>query len=125
VSEVYLFQIASRRSQWLDARQSLIADNVANANTPAYQARDLKPFSAVLDSAEITMTTTDPLHIAATQVDLNPASAEDSDATNATLSGNSVNLEQEMINLGEVSRDSTMTNNIKRVFHQMMLSVLK
>ena len=50
MSEVYLFQLATQRTQWLHARQSLIAGNVANANTPGYSARDLVPFTAVLDS---------------------------------------------------------------------------
>jgi flagellar basal-body rod protein FlgB len=125
VSEVYLFQIASQRTQWLHTRQSLIASNVANANTPAYQARDLQPFSAALDSAQVTMSTTNPAHLSPSQVEVDPARPEDADGSNATLSGNSVNLQQEMIKLGEVGRDSTMTNNIKKVFHQMMLSALK
>ncbi len=42
-----------------------------------------------------------------------------------TLSGNTVNLEQQMINLGEVNRDFSMTANIRRAFHQLILSALK
>ena len=42
-----------------------------------------------------------------------------------TLSGNTVNLEQQMINLGDVNRDYTMTANIRRAFHQLLLSALK
>jgi flagellar basal-body rod protein FlgB len=38
VSQVYLLELASQRSQWLSTRQSLIAGNVANANTPQYRA---------------------------------------------------------------------------------------
>lgn len=43
-----VFAVAERRLQWLDQRQSVLAQNIANANTPGYQASDLKPFSAVL-----------------------------------------------------------------------------
>ena len=42
-----------------------------------------------------------------------------------TLSGNSVNLEQEMIKLGDVNRAYSMGTNIKRAIHQMMMSALK
>ena len=125
MSQVYLFQIASQRTQWLSTRQSLIADNVANASTPGYQARDLPPFSAVLDHTQVSMATTDPAHMTPTQSDFDPARPEDEDGANATISGNSVNLQDEMIKLGEVSREYSETTNIKKIFHQMMLSALK
>jgi len=38
---------------------------------------------------------------------------------------NTVNLEQQMINLGDVNRDYTMSANIRRAFHQLLLSALK
>jgi flagellar basal-body rod protein FlgB len=125
VSQVYLFQLASQRTQWLSTRQSLIAGNVANANTPGYQARDLQPFSAVLDHTAVSMATTNPAHLAPSQADFNPAKPEDDDAANATLSGNCVNLQDEMIKLGDVNRDYSATTSIKKIFHQMMLSALK
>ena len=60
VSQPYVLQLASQRTQWLSARESLIASNVANANTPGYQAIDLQPFSAVLDSTQVSMVSTNP-----------------------------------------------------------------
>ncbi len=125
MSQPYVFQLATERAQWLSARQSLIASNVANANTPAYRATDLQPFSAVLDSTQISMVTTNPAHFAPTQDDLTSARVVESDPSDETLSGNSVRLEQEMMKLGEVNRDYSMGTNIKRAIHQMMLSALK
>ena len=49
----------------------------------------------------------------------------ESDTLKSTLSGNSVHLEDEMMKLSEVNRDYALTNNIKRVIHQMLLSTLK
>src|ERR1044072_2825096 len=40
---VPLFSLLSGRMSWLSARQSVLAENVANADTPNYIARDLKP----------------------------------------------------------------------------------
>ncbi|MFZ1963242.1 MAG: flagellar basal body rod protein FlgB [Roseiarcus sp.] len=125
MSPLYVLQLASQSAQWLSARQSLIATNVANANTPGYRAVDLQPFSAVLDSTQITMATTNPAHMTATQTDFAAARVVESDSTDETLSGNSVNLEQEMIKLGDVNRAYSMDTNIKRAIHQLMMSAAK
>ena len=71
------------------------------------------------------MTTTNPAHITPTQDELTSARVVENDASDQTLSGNSVHLEQEMIKLGDVNRDYSMSTNIKRAIHQMMMSALK
>src|SRR6266478_707903 len=45
-----LFSLISGRMSWLSARQSVLAENVANGDTPNFVARDLKPvdFQSVL-----------------------------------------------------------------------------
>ena len=43
-----LFDLADRRLAYLQHRQQVLAQNVANANTPGYRARDLEPFAAAL-----------------------------------------------------------------------------
>ena len=39
-----MFGLIKQRLNWLNQRQEVIANNVANANTPAFLARDLKAF---------------------------------------------------------------------------------
>lgn len=34
-----LFQLASQRMQWLGARQQVVSENIANADTPGYQRK--------------------------------------------------------------------------------------
>ncbi len=125
MSQPYVFQLASQSAQWLSARQSLIASNVANANTPGYRALDLQPFSAVLDSTQVAMVTTNPAHMTPTQEEFASARVAESDSSDETLSGNSVRLEDEMIKLGDVNRAYSMGTNIKRAIHQMLMSALK
>ena len=125
MSQLYVLQLASQSAQWLSARQSLIASNVANANTPGYRALDLQPFSAVLDSTQVTMVTTNPAHMTPTQEEFASARVVESDSPDETLSGNSVNLEEEMIKLGDVNREYSIGTNIKRAIHQMLMSALK
>ena len=65
VQPVYLFDLAFQRSQWLSVRQSAIAENIANVNTPSYRARDVEPFETVLDKTELAMAATQLGHICA------------------------------------------------------------
>lgn len=125
MSQPYVFQLASQRTQWLSTRETLIAGNVANANTPGYQATDLEPFSSVLASTHMSMATTSPLHLTPSQDELNAAHVINDESSDETISGNTVRLEDEMMKLGEVNRDYSMSSNIKRTLHQMIMSVLK
>jgi flagellar basal-body rod protein FlgB len=61
----------------------------------------------------------------ATQADFTSSRVVESDSADETLSGNSVNLEQEMIKLGDVNRAYSMDTNIKRAIHQLMMSAAK
>ena len=125
MSQPYVLQLAAQRTQWLSARDELIAANIANANTPGFQATDLQPFSAVLDSAQVSMVSTNPAHMTPEGDQFAEARVVESSGPETTLSGNSVDVENEMVKLGEVNRDYTMATNIKRVIHQMMMSALK
>jgi len=125
VSQPYVLQLAAQRTQWLSSRDELIAANIANANTPDFQATDLRPFSAVLDSAQVSMVSTNPAHMTPSGDGFAEARVVESDGPETTLSGNSVDVENEMMKLGEVNRDYTMATNIKRVIHQMIMSALK
>lgn len=125
MSQPYVFKLASQRTEWLSTRETLIAGNVANANTPGYRATDLQPFSAVLNNTEVSMATTNPMHMTPSQDELNAARVVETEPSDETVSGNSVRLENEMMKLGDVNRDYSMGTNIKRSLHQMMLSVLK
>jgi flagellar basal-body rod protein FlgB len=122
---IYLFQLASQKAEWLSTRQTAVASNVANANTPGYRALDVEPFSTVLDASPIAMASTNPAHLSSSEAARGAVREVETDPSEETLSGNSVNLEHEMINLGEVNRDFSMTANIRRAFHQLLLSALK
>ena len=41
--EIPLLSMLKERMGWLNQRQNLLSQNVANADTPGYTARDLKP----------------------------------------------------------------------------------
>jgi flagellar basal-body rod protein FlgB len=68
-SRIELFDLAERRMAWLDRRAAVLAENVANADTPGWQSRDLKPFSVALGQAGVTLLRTDSMHLAGTTAD--------------------------------------------------------
>jgi flagellar basal-body rod protein FlgB len=125
VSTPYVFQIAAQSAAWQSARQSAIAANVANANTPGYRAVDLKPFSVTLAATELEMSATNPMHMAPAPAESGALREVAIDPAQETLSGNSVNIEKEMMKLGDVNRGYALTTNIARVFQHMLVSVLK
>jgi len=45
LDQIPLFSLLKQKLSWSSARQSVLAQNVANSHTPGYEARDLKPFT--------------------------------------------------------------------------------
>jgi flagellar basal-body rod protein FlgB len=90
---IYLFQVASQKSEWLSARQTAVASNVANANTPGYRALNVQPFSAVLDTLPLAVTATNAGHMTPTLSPIDSLREIETDPSEETLSGNTVNLE--------------------------------
>ena len=117
---VFLASLASSQAQWLAARQTTIASNVANANTPGYQARDVTPFSTTLDQTALSLSATNPRHIDA-GAELAPTQKiSKTDSWEIFHSGNSVALEQEMMKAGEVNQGYALNTAIVKAFSRMV-----
>src|SRR3954453_3699848 len=125
VGPLYLFELASSQARWLELRQSTIAANVANANTPGFKARDVEPFNKVLDAMPVRLAMTSPLHMQVSAVDTDTRATTKKDSWDVVHSGNSVSLEQEMVKGSDVSRDYSMNSAVVRSFHRMLLSSAK
>jgi flagellar basal-body rod protein FlgB len=122
---LYLFELASSQARWLEVRQSTIAANVANANTPGFKARDVEPFNKVLDATPVRLAQTSPAHMQLSPTETDARATAKKDSWEVVHSGNSVSLEQEMVKGGEVNRDYSMNSAIVRSFHRMLLSSAK
>lgn len=116
ITDIPLFSMLRNRLGYLSDRQNVIAENIANANTPDFVARDVKPFSlgahmngggagagGQLAAAAPVMTR--PGHMAGTvrkstndQAYGKAVKARDSEVT---LDGNGVVLEEQMLKLTE------------------------
>ena len=85
----------------------------------------MQPFSALLNASPIALASTDPATSRRPNLADRSLREVEPEPGEESLSGNTVNLEQQMIKLGDVSRDFSMTANIRRAFHQLLLSALK
>ena len=120
---IHLFDITSQHNQWLANRQSLIASNIANANTTGYKAVDLKPFEEILNATKLEMTATTPGHMLPDP----PTSAASADKRAGSTwdivhSGNSVTLEKELMKAGEVNGAYSLNTSVLKSFERMMLT---
>ncbi|MCX8253450.1 Flagellar basal body rod protein FlgB [Beijerinckiaceae bacterium RH AL1] len=123
---IYLLGLASRKSAWLSVRQSAVAENVANMNTPGYQQKDVKPFADVLAQTHLQMASTDAGHLPVTDTaGVDGTTSDDDGGFEVTESGNTVGIETQMGKAGEIQRDYALTTNIVRSFHNMLMASLK
>lgn len=102
-----LFSALTDKMRWHQARQGVLAENVANADTPNYVERDLKAFSfgeEMTSSAKFTVSTTSPTHIAISSGGESRYGTESS-PFEVTPSGNGVNLEDEMMKVASNEMD--------------------
>jgi flagellar basal-body rod protein FlgB len=119
---VNLFELATRQARWLSVRQSSVAGNIANVNTPGFRATDVEPFEQVLDKNRVAMATTHPTHIALGATRDQFAVRETADKDAAMLpSDNTVVLEDEMLKAGEVAKAYELNTAIVKAFHRMIL----
>ena len=125
MTDIYLFGLSSRRAEWLANRQTIVAENIANVNTPGYKSKDIQGFSDAMQSTQLAMAGTSSLHMAATggrSVDVEEQRENEWDVTH---SGNSVTLEQELLKSGEVSTQYTLNASIAKAFHRFFLTSIK
>ena len=111
---VPLFSLLTDRMSWLSTRQSVLAQNVANADTPNFVARDIKPmdFEAMVSNQKASsLSVTNVRHIDIHAQRGNDFEEEDAQGEGGTPGGNVVSVEQEMIKLSDTQiQYQTATN---------------
>lgn len=122
---VHLFSLASDQAKWLSLRQTAVSQNVANANTPGYAAVDVTPFQEVLDRTNLTLTSTQPGHIALPEMDARAAKVKKSKSWSVTHSKNSVSLEQEMIKGAQINGAFSLNRNLVSTFGRMLTAAVR
>ena len=109
VADLPLFSVLKSRMRWLEERQKVLAENVANADTPRYRARDLKQldFNAELNATmqPVRLAATAPGHIAAPAGEASGHPQGPRGGFETKPSRNAVVLEDEMMKVAETQMD--------------------
>ena len=122
---IQLFELASRQAEWLSVRQNAVASNIANANTPAFQAKDVKPFDYVLQNTQLPMSATNARHFTDAPGDTYVVSSAADNGAASQLSGNSVDLSEELMKEGAIKRDYDLNAGVVKAFNKMMLAAVR
>jgi len=102
--KLQIFKMAHAMAQHAGARQSVLARNIANADTPGYTARDIAPFAeSYKGDAAFAQRATRPGHFGDTAGGY-AVQARAGDAAMSDPNGNSVALEHEMLKAVDAKR---------------------
>jgi len=111
VSNIGLFALAEKRLSWLDKRQELLAGNIANADTPGWQPRDLGGFAESLALAGAgSPAMTQPGHLAGTSGGA-AGTAIPRPAAKAP-DGNAVSLDEQLMKVADTEATQEMVTNL-------------
>ena len=113
-----LFQRMSDRMGWLNARQDVLSQNVANADTPSYTPRDLKAetFDDHMKKLDpVAPELTSPLHLHGTiPVQKEPGSEKSKTQYESAPAGNSVILEEQMMKVQQTQTNYQLMTSLYR-----------
>jgi flagellar basal-body rod protein FlgB len=116
LSQVPLFALADRRLAWVATRQSLLAQNIANTDTPGWQARDVAPFATALGSAGMNLAQTVPGHFTGTAAG---SAAVVVNAAEHAPDGNSVALDKELAKIADTDSAHEVATGLTKKYLAM------
>ena len=128
--DIPLLSMLRQRMTWLNQRQDVLSQNVANADTPGFVAHDLKQldFSQILEGATNTnggtMRVTDPRHIAIGPTKQSQFDDYETHDVESNPNGNSVSLEMEMIKVSDTQAQFQAAANLYAKAMTMMKTAI-
>lgn len=110
-----VFQTAGAMARHAGSRQAVSAANVANADTPGYVAKRMKPFSQTVETTEaFSAKSTRPTHLAGAHFASSSTAPLQSGSSEPAPNGNAVSIEEEMLHSVEIMREHTRALAIYR-----------
>ena len=112
-----VFSMATAKMGWLNERQTVLAQNIANADTPNYRAKDLKKqtFSGIADSnTKMPMIKTAKGHVGGigAKADFQIIKEKNKDVYEVNPNKNSVVMEEQLMKISESSMNHKLASNI-------------
>lgn len=117
ISDLPLLGMLKTKMRWHQARQGVLAQNVANADTPGFQPSDLKPMNAqqparLASAGGVSAVQTHKAHIQAALGSSSEFQNSNSKGWETTPAGNSVVLEEQMIKVSANQFDFQMASTL-------------
>ncbi len=118
ISNLPLMKAIGAKINYLDARQGILAQNIANADTPGYQSRDLTEvdFGSVLNnlvhSNKVKLESTNPLHLPNANEVERSKNNKDKLTYEVAPDKNGVIVEEQMVKASQVQLDYNMLVNL-------------
>lgn len=126
VTNTGILGLMTAKLSYLGQKQAVLAENVANADTPGYKAKEIVPFSFddAMNQVQRGMVVTDVQHIVpASMVGVN-AATKTAKSFETLPSGNSVDLEQQMMQVSSTTMDYQASASIFQKFMSLLKQAL-
>jgi flagellar basal-body rod protein FlgB len=123
-THIDLFNLAEQRLSWADRRQAVLAQNVANANTPGYKPHDLRPFADMLGgTGAVDPVRTQPNHLAGSSGGGAPGEVVDRAHTQSP-DGNGVTLDEQLLKVADTATTHQLVTTIYKTYLGMLGTAL-
>jgi len=120
-----LFALAEQRLEWIDQRQRVVSQNIANADTPDYTARDVKPFDQLVQQQSMSPMVTNSLHMEGTlQGSVQLASLTRELPSERAPDGNAVSVEGELTKVAQNETNAGLVGNLWKTYMGMYMTAL-
>ncbi|SMF68151.1 flagellar basal-body rod protein FlgB [Tistlia consotensis] len=124
-----LFEVFAKRLDWLSQRQNVIAENIAQSDTPGYVPRDL----ANADFVQELRNTHNAMRTARTEGGMLPGTLENAKGTpvhkthkqyEASPSGNAVVIEEQLVKMAHTQMDHATVTDLYSKYMKMFRMAL-
>lgn len=128
IQDIGLFHALGAKMDYLNQRQGILAQNIANSDTPGYRPKDLVDvdFGTMLKdelggSNQVKIETTNAQHMPNPKAEIDPKAKKSRDTYEVAPAGNAVIVEEQLINAGK----NTMDYNLMLNVYQKQVSMMK
>ena len=126
---ITLFKALGAKMDYLNQRQRIISQNIANADTPNYKPQDLKDadFGAVLKNVTkgsdqtVRLETTNPMHMPPPGQVVDPKAGKQKHTYEVEPAGNAVVMEEQLVKANDVQMDYNLVSSL----YQKQIGLMK
>ena len=133
IQDIGLFHGLAAKMDYLNQRQGILAQNIANSDTPGYRPKDLQKadFTEFLGNSyakkavsPVSVAKTDEAHMAAGQDELSTKSRKQKNTYEVAPAGNAVIIEEQLLKSGRTVSDYNLMVNIYQKHMGMIRTAL-